>query len=341
MQTAPTTTDLFEHALNRAPILTDYDRIIVAFSGGKDSIACVLTLLEAGADPAKLELWHHEIDGRTGSDLMDWKCTPDYCRKFAAAFGLKIYFSWLEGGFEQEMLRNNTAKAATIWENPDGTLGRSGGNGQPGTRRKFPQVSADLTVRWCSAYLKIDVGCAAINGQTRFQAGKTLFVTGERAEESTARAAYRTFEPHRTDRRNGSKVRRHVDHFRPIHGLSLVDVWQLLERYRINPHPAYRVGIGRCSCQFCIFGNPNQTAIARAVSPSRFERLAAYEGAFGVTIHRGQTITARAARGTVPQISPVDLAAARSASFDEPIILPPGVPWLLPAGAFAESCGPS
>jgi hypothetical protein len=26
-----------------------------------------------------------------------------------------------------------------------------------GTRLKFPQVSADLNVRWCSAYLKIDV----------------------------------------------------------------------------------------------------------------------------------------------------------------------------------------
>lgn len=33
------------------PVLGDYDRILVAFSGGKDSLACLLLLLEAG-DPS-------------------------------------------------------------------------------------------------------------------------------------------------------------------------------------------------------------------------------------------------------------------------------------------------
>jgi tRNA(Ile)-lysidine synthase TilS/MesJ len=52
------------------PNLTSYDKIIVYFSGGKDSLACLLHLLEQGVDPAKIELWHHEIDGREGSELM-------------------------------------------------------------------------------------------------------------------------------------------------------------------------------------------------------------------------------------------------------------------------------
>lgn len=320
-------------------VLSDYDRIIVAFSGGKDSMACFLTLLDRGVDCSKIELWHHDIDGREGSDLMDWAVTRDYCRKVAAAFGVRIYFSWLEGGFEREMNRANSAKAATIWENPDGSLGRSGGQGKPNTRLKFPQVSADLSVRWCSAYLKIDVGCAAINGQERFLKGKTLFVTGERAEESAARAKYKVFEPHRTDNRNGKKSPRHVDHWRPIHSWTAQSVWALIEKYRVNPHPSYRVGLGRCSCQFCIFGSPNQTATARMVSPERFEKVANYEAKFNVTIHRNESIVERANRGVPASAFLADIEAARKDAFNEPVILNEGE-WKLPLGAFAESCGP-
>ena len=43
--------------------LEEYDKIIVLFSGGKDSLACVLHLLELGVPREKIELWHHDIDG--------------------------------------------------------------------------------------------------------------------------------------------------------------------------------------------------------------------------------------------------------------------------------------
>ena len=82
-----------------------YDTIIVAFSGGKDSMACVLDLLHRGVSKDKIELWHHDVDGREGSKLMDWPVTRDYCNKFAKAMGLKLYYSWKVGGFEREMLR--------------------------------------------------------------------------------------------------------------------------------------------------------------------------------------------------------------------------------------------
>jgi 3'-phosphoadenosine 5'-phosphosulfate sulfotransferase (PAPS reductase)/FAD synthetase len=48
-----------------------------------------------------------------------------------------------------------------------------------------------------------------------FRDGKTLVVTGERAEESPNRARYKVFEPHRADNRHGRRVIRHVDHWRP------------------------------------------------------------------------------------------------------------------------------
>lgn len=44
--------------------LDNYDAIIVGFSGGKDSVACVLSVLETRPDlKSKVVLWHHHIDG--------------------------------------------------------------------------------------------------------------------------------------------------------------------------------------------------------------------------------------------------------------------------------------
>ena len=97
------------------PDLASYDTIIVAFSGGKDSVACVLRLLELGVPRERIELWHHDVDGREGSDLMDWPVTRSYCRAFADALGLRIFYSWKVGGFEREMLRDGEHTQPICW----------------------------------------------------------------------------------------------------------------------------------------------------------------------------------------------------------------------------------
>lgn len=334
--------------------LAAYDHIIVFFSGGKDSIASVLTLFEAGAPRERIELWHHDVDGREGSHLMDWPCTPAYCRAFASAFDLPICFSWKVGGFEGELLRQDAPTAATAFETPAGDVCFVGGHSSKrSTRRRFPQVSADLRVRWCSAYLKIDVAARAICNQPRFLGKQTLVASGERAEESAARAQYCRFAPHRTDPRaqrhpqfSGAarrrRTERHVDHWRPIHGWSAAEVWDALRRWRINPHPCYRLGWGRCSCAGCIFLSDDGWASLRAVNPAQFERLAAYEQEFGHTIRRSESIVVAADRGTpYASITPAAIAAALSPTFDEPIILPPDVAWQLPAGAYGDTAGPT
>ena len=319
-----------------SPDLQSYDHILVAFSGGKDSLACLLHLLDLGVPRTRIELWHHRIDGAEGS-LMDWPVTESYCEMLAAAFGIPIFFSWKEGGFEREMLRNESPTAPIHFQSVDG-LYTTGGIGPQGTRRKFPQVSGNLSVRWCSAYLKIDVAAAAIRNDPRFVGKRTLVVTGERAEESSGRAKYAVFEPHKADRRDG-KSRRHVDHWRPVHAWPESEVWDIIRHYHVNPHPAYWLGFGRVSCMKCIFGSPNQWATVRGLDPEGFTRIVEYEHDFGLTIHRIQSVTDRADHGTpYPMLASKWRVIAMSNRYSEPVFLEH---WDYPAGAFGESVGPT
>jgi hypothetical protein len=139
--------------------LESYDLIIVAFSGGKDSIAALPHLIEFGIPPARIELWHHDVDA--GHHLMDWEVTPSYCRAVAKHLEIPIYFSWREGGFAREMDRDGTPTAPVFFEKPDRTIGTAGGNGAPGTRGQFPQVSAALSSGHISGHAARDRGARA------------------------------------------------------------------------------------------------------------------------------------------------------------------------------------
>lgn len=313
----------------------DYDHVIVAFSGGKDSLASVLHLLEDGCPPEKIELWHHEIDGR-GERLMDWPVTPAYCRAVAQHLGLRYYVSWKVGGFLGELMKTSARTAAIRFEEPTETglvlRKRGGTDGKVTTRRMFPAVSADLTKRWCSSYLKIMVGEMALRNQARFRGKRTLFVTGERAEESTNRAKYKPFHPHKE-----SIQSRQIDHWRPVLGWPERDVWSIIERWSINPHPAYRLGWGRVSCLHCIFGSANQCASAAVVDPEGTERLTALEIELDHTIRHKQPLPVMVAKGRPYPMDEATIAEAMATSWSGPVRVDE---WTLPAGAYGESCGP-
>ncbi len=314
-----------------------YDKYIVAFSGGKDSIACFLHLLEIGIPKSKIELWHHDIDGR-GDTFMDWEVTPAYCESFAKAFEVPIFFSWKEGGFKREMLRDKSLTAPTSFENENKEVITVGGTrGTESTRLKFPQVSPDLSVRWCSSYCKIDVGATAVRNQERFYGMKVCFISGERGEESAARAKYNILEPDRADLRNGKKRWRLVDRWRPIRDWTEKQVWALIEKYKIRVHPAYYMGWGRVSCKFCIFGNANQFASANFVSPKQGKEIMQFEQAFGFTIKRDTTLEGLMSKGKIYEAITEELKKiATSYTYELSIFIDN---WFLPAGAFGESCG--
>lgn len=324
--------------MNKEPELDDYDIIIAAFSGGKDSVAGVLHLRELGVDLSKVELWHHEVDGREGQAFMDWPCTVSYCNAFAEWFGTSIYASWKEGGFEREMLRKNTPTAPTWFEHPasDGIqLATAGGRSKRvGTRLKFPQVSVNKQVRWCSSYLKSDVGSIALNNQKRLHGKRVLLCTFERGEESAARSRYAPFSVHGTN--SGKKT---VHHWRPLLQWTEDMVWDIIGRYQVHAHPAYYLGWSRTSCAGCIFGGKKQFASFQKLFPDRMSKFIQYEESFGWTMKRDMPLD-EFVKGVSPyEMEECYIQLALSDTWDTAIQMDK---WILPKGAYSKGiCGPT
>ena len=119
------------------------------------------------------------------------------------------------------------------------------------------------------------------------------------------------------------------------------EVWEIIERHGIVAHPAYHLGWGRLSCMCCIFGSANQWATIQAIYPERFEAIAEREEEFGVTIHRTCTVRQLAAAGRPYRAAlamPAHAALAMYTEWHTPV---KWQPWLLPAGAYGESAGPT
>jgi 3'-phosphoadenosine 5'-phosphosulfate sulfotransferase (PAPS reductase)/FAD synthetase len=326
----------------------DYEQVVIAFSG-KDSLACLLHCLELGFPVEKIELWHHLVDGN-GPTFIDWPCSGAYVKAIGKAFNIPVYFSYRDGGFKRELLRENCKSSAVFFETPHGIVKSGGDRGNGLTRRQFPQVGAIRDGRWCSSLCKINVGDKALTHQQRFKGTRTLFLTGERTSESKQRASYQDFEVHQCDARK--TLGRHIDHWRAVHKWSTEDVWQIIRRHKVNPHPCYRAGWGRCSCSLCIFADCDQLASARLVMPEQFAEMAALEREFNKSIqfksrtrkgHEPEIINIwleeRANRG-VPYsgINLLTIMELRDENWDYPIFLNH---WEMPLGAFASQNGPS
>ncbi len=306
-------------------------KVVIAFSGGKDSIAIALYLhFELGIPKEHIELWHHDVDGH-GENLFDWACTPSYCQAFADAFGFPLLFSYREGGIVREIYRQNETSQDILFQDEAGReFHRLCSQKRPeyiSTRLKFPAVSADLQTRWCSASAKIQVMSKAVNNAVRFSKSNLLICTGERRAESVARSKYVEVEPYKSH----TKSRRAVL-WRCVLDWSDAAVWGILEKYKVQPHPCYELGWSRCSCQTCIFNSPNVWASLQLISPEKIMRLAAIERETGFTLYKGKTIDQVAAAGK-PFVTDTLLqqwGKQATTTFTAPIIVPH---WTLPLGA--------
>ena len=328
--------------------LEEYDLIVVLISGGKDSVACYLKLIELGVPKEKIEFWHHDIDGGHPTRRMDWKCTQNYVKALADAEGVKLRVSYRVNGFFGELYRIGASEPIE-WIDPDtGEIRQCKLSSnylkckelkeqateemeellkQYGYRMKFPAKTGDLSRRWCSAYLKICVADTVVSNLDRLgeleelggkrhkfpakggtHSGrwcsgnlkaavqdsvtanleetkhdkKILIVSGERRGESAGRSKYNEMEIHRTNAT--AKAHRVVHQWRCCIDYSEKDVWELLKRHNINPHPCYRVGWNRCSCMMCIFSTPRLFAGVKELFPDDYASLRHDEEVLGFTL---------------------------------------------------------
>jgi 3'-phosphoadenosine 5'-phosphosulfate sulfotransferase (PAPS reductase)/FAD synthetase len=316
--------------------LSYYDKIILSTSGGKDSTAFTLFLLESGARPDQIEMWHQSIDGRgdTCQSFFDWPSTEGYVEKLAEHLQLKLSYQWREFGFYGELFRlNERTKDVRIERDGNIRILPSAETGQLSTRHKWPAKTANLNTRWCTAYLKIDVAARALNSIPEFMGKRILFVTGERREESPARAKYPESELHRTNSK-----RKLVHHWRPVIDWKEQQVWDIIEKHHIIPHPAYFLGFPRLSCRSCIFYSKDHWATLRDVQPKVVTMIADLEEAMQFTIDNKLTVIELARIGK-SKLTDENIQYVKQAitQFSGNIIT--DQKWILPAGAFGHGGG--
>lgn len=336
--------------------LEEYDLIVVLISGGKDSIATYFKLRELGVPKSKIEFWHHDIDGGNPRRHMDWRCTQNYMKALADAEEIPLRLSWRKGGFFGELYRIGASKPIE-WIDPEtGEILRAKETPQQaacreieesdaenkeellkeyGCRMKFPAKSGNLMTRWCSPYLKIDVAATVLrNLEEVKENSKVLICSGERRGESAGRSKYNEMEVY--FRANAEKkLKRTVHQWRPVIDYSEKDVWEVLKRNRVNPHPCYRAGWNRCSCAGCIFSTPELFAGFKELYPEEFEEMKNDEITLGFTLDNKCDLETYIA-GAKSCLYTGDTEAIRSlvtGEFTEKDIFIDGQ-WKYPAGAF-------
>ncbi|ARR10660.1 phosphoadenosine phosphosulfate reductase family protein [Paenibacillus bovis] len=324
--------------------LDQYDKVLIAESAGKDSMACLFHMLDLGIPKEKIELWHQSIDGggEQHTEFLDWPVTESYIEAVGQLYGIKTTYQWRSHGIYGELLRQDSL-TGDVYHLEDGEIRHwPTTRGKRSTRRRWPAMSADLRTRWCSAYAKIDVFARVLSNHPDYQGSKEkplniLVVSGERREESANRARYHEVELHRC-----SNKKRRVHAWRPVIDWSERQIWDVYEKRRFLPHPAYLLGWNRTSCFGCIFSTADLWAMMREIAPDRFDRLVRMEKELQHTIDPKWTLEEKANLGSLKRLPTdarlsrwVELALNRSFVASDLIM----EAWELPAGAMRGAAG--
>jgi hypothetical protein len=323
----------------------EYDHFIISESGGKDSLVSLFYLLDLGVPKEKIELWHQSVDGgfADGIEFMDWPVSESYVQAVGEHFGIKTSFQWRKGGIYNELMRKDSLTGDVYYCDNGKIIKLPTRNGKKSTRLRWPAMSPDLRIRWCSPYVKIDVFRRVLNNHPTYQGTKDnpkkiLVITGERREESPNRARYLEQEIHACN-----STKRIVHAWRPVIDWSEQQIWDEYEKRRFLPHPAYLLGWNRTSCFGCIFSTADLWAMMREIAPERFNRLLQVEKEIEHTIDTKRlTLEQKANMGSIDRLPKdrqlsewVNLALNRSFNKNDLIM----DKWELPAGAMIGAAG--
>lgn len=236
-----------------APDLTQFDRIVVNTSGGKDSQAMmdyVVSVARAQGVADRVIAVHADL-GR-----MEWKGTTDLVKAQCLHYGLPLTIVHREKG---DLLQQVEERG--MW--PDSK------NRYCTSDQKRDQISKLHT------QIVKDLN---FNGPVRI-----LNCMGLRAEESPMRAKKPAFA---VDTRN-TNGKRHVYAWLPIHTWTIAKVWETIKASGCPHHYAYDLGMPRLSCVFCIFAPKAALMLAGKHNPELLNDYVRVEQKIGHTFRSG------------------------------------------------------
>jgi 3'-phosphoadenosine 5'-phosphosulfate sulfotransferase (PAPS reductase)/FAD synthetase len=232
--------------------------IVVNSSGGKDSQTALRVVVEAcdraGVDRSRIVV-SHQCLGR-----MEWPGTLELVRRQAAHYGLRVEVSKYRDRHGQERTLLDYVRA----------------------RRKWPSSKQ----RFCTSEFKRGPGGRVLVQLFRESPGRILNIYGFRADESPARAKKPTFA---RNARFSTGVREVWD-WLPIHHLSEGEVWRSIRDSGVPSHDAYRLGMPRLSCRFCIFAPRAALIIAGRANPELLDEYCDIESEIGHTFQHGRSL---------------------------------------------------
>ena len=230
--------------------------VAIGVSGGKDSQAAALATFR-----------HLDQVGHTGPRILvhadlgtvEWDDSLDICEELAEHLQCDLVVVRRKAGGLMERWESRWLSSRTRYE-------------ELSTVTLVPCWSTPA-MRFCTSELKTHVIMSEL--KRRFKGQRVLNVIGVRREESAARARMAV-----ADRDAGGQVWT----WRPIIDLSTDEVFVMIDRSGLRPHPAYRVhGMSRVSCRFCILSNIADLTAATAVPESHelYRRMVSLEAVSG------------------------------------------------------------
>lgn len=232
--------------------------IVVNSSGGKDSQTALRETVRAadaqGVDRARIVVSYQDL-GR-----LVWSGTRELVEKQAAAYGLRVIVT---------RYRNRAGEEPTLLD-------------YVRARGKWPSNKQ----RYCTSEFKRSPGGRVVTALAREAPGDVITVFGFRAEESPARARKL---PWSLNARLSTNARR-VWEWLPIFTWTEPEVWADIRESGVPAAPAYRLGMSRYSCIFCIFSSAGDLMTAGRANRALLDEYVALEAEIGMTFQNKKSL---------------------------------------------------
>lgn len=241
--------------------------VAIGVSGGKDSQATAITTirhLDSIGHQGPRVLIHADL----GS--VEWSASLPVCRALAEHLGLELIVTGRPAGGLMERWESRWAANVARYINLESVA--------------LILPWSTPAMRFCTSELKTHPILSAL--RKRFPGQPMVNVTGQRRQESNARAKLPAWSFDERNSRQGAPIL----NWRPILDLKVEDVFAEIAAAGLVPHEAYtKYGSRRVSCAFCIMSSRSDMAAAARAPENQgiYRRMVALELRSGFAFQGG------------------------------------------------------